>query len=83
MSQPSVMLIGTNASPTYVNLYVVCKRFSFSFLKRKIGSIPWSILQGPYARLGISGYLSQTEALAVNSKPTYDICDSKSVKSAP
>ena len=33
--------------------------------------------------LGSSGYLGQTEGMAGNSKTIYEVCDSKSEKSAP
>jgi hypothetical protein len=36
-----------------------------------------------FSKVSPSSYLGQTEGLAGNSKPIYEICDSKSEKSAP
>ena len=40
-------------------------------------------LQRFFSKVSPSSYLGQTEGLAENSKPTYEVCDYKSEKSAP
>ena len=36
-----------------------------------------------FSQVSPSSYLGRTEGLVGNSKPTYEVCDSKSEKSAP
>ena len=42
-----------------------------------------NLFQGSSARFVLPAILGQTEGLAGNSKPIYEVCDSKSEKSAP